>query len=113
MTATICVAALTAVSTSTFAAPAADGGYDYRVGPPSNLLDVFRPVIRTAKPDGVIGTKDLPLPDDAGPANRLRAAPSNPVGRGPDGPPAKPALHRRVPAGFASLLVTGGAQPAP
>ncbi len=51
LAATACVAALTAVSTSAFAAPAPGRQYEYRVGPPpSNPHDVFRPVIRTAKP---------------------------------------------------------------
>lgn len=68
--ATACVAALTAVSTSAFAAPAGEGRYDYRVGPPSsNPHDVFRPVIRTAKPEGAIAAKDCPCPMMHGPAS--------------------------------------------
>lgn len=59
--ATACVAALSAVSTSAFAASAPDGQYDYRVGPPpSNPHNVFRPVIRTAKPDEAVAAKDCP-----------------------------------------------------
>jgi hypothetical protein len=71
LTATACVAALTAVSTSAFAAPAQDARYDYRVGPPpSNPHDVFRPVIRTAKPDAAIAAKDCPCPMMQGPGSQ-------------------------------------------
>ncbi|HQT53387.1 MAG TPA: hypothetical protein PKX06_07865 [Phenylobacterium sp.] len=66
--ATACVAALAAVSTSAFAAPVQDGQYEYRVGPPpSNPHDVFRPVIRTARPDDAIAAKDCPCPMMHGP----------------------------------------------
>jgi ABC-type sugar transport system substrate-binding protein len=69
--ATACVAALTAVSTSALAATAPDGQYEYRVGPPpSNPHDVFRPVIRTAKPDAAVAAKDCPCPMMQGPASQ-------------------------------------------
>lgn len=69
--ATACVAALTAVSTSALAASAPDGQYEYRVGPPpSNPHDVFRPVIRTAKPDAAVAAKDCPCPMMQGPASQ-------------------------------------------
>lgn len=71
LAATACVAALTAVSTSALAAPAEGGRFDHRVGPPSsNPHDVFRPVIRTAKPDALIGIRDCPCPMMHGPASQ-------------------------------------------
>mgnify|MGYP007020159856 CR=1 FL=1 len=60
-TATACVAALTAVSTSAFASPAQDGVSSHHGGPPpANPHDVFRPVIRSARPDPAIAAKDCP-----------------------------------------------------
>jgi hypothetical protein len=74
LAAAVCVTALTAVSTSAFAAPAPaqDGASSYRVGPPpSNPHDVFRPVIRTAKPDDAIAARDCPCPMMHGPASQI------------------------------------------
>lgn len=71
LAATACVAALTAVSTSAFAAPAQGRQNEYRVGPPpSNPHDVFRPVIRTAKPSAARAAKDCPCPMMQGPASQ-------------------------------------------
>lgn len=58
LTATACVAAFTAGSTSAFASPAQDGVSSHHGGPPlANPHDVFRPVIRSARPDPAIAAK--------------------------------------------------------